>query len=252
LPFGVQQQSKMKVAVVVPAVNEAGSLPKVLAGIPRDAADCVVVSDNGSTDGTADVARSLGAIVVSEERRGYGFACWAGVSRVIDHCDVVAFMDAAYKEDPAELPIVLAPILENRADFVLGSRVRYAAKGALRPAQRFGNWLTAQLMRRLYDVRVTDLTSFRAIRAPLLKRLDMQERTYGWPTEMIVKAARAGGRIAEVDVHYRPRYAGKSKVSGTIKGSLMAGVVILQTTFRYVKWRPEAAAKDTKARQEMS
>jgi glycosyltransferase involved in cell wall biosynthesis len=241
----------MSVAVVIPACNEAGSLPKVLAGIPRDAADCVVVADNGSTDDTADMAHSLGAIVVHEERRGYGYACWAGVSRVIDRCDVIAFMDAAHKEDPTELPLVLAPIREDRADFVLGSRVRYAAKGALRPAQRFGNWLTTQLMRRIYDVRVTDLTSFRAIRAPLLKRLEMQERTYGWPTEMIVKAARAGARIAEVDVHYRPRYAGKSKVSGTLKGSVMAGVVILRTTFRYAAWRPEAPTKDTSVYREI-
>ena len=229
----------MQIAIVIPAVNEAGALPKVLADIPRDLVTCIVVADNGSTDNTADVARSLGAVVVREDRKGYGYACWAGAARVIDECDVIAFFDAAYKEDPKELPLVLAPILEGRADFVLGSRVRYAAKGALRPAQQFGNWLTTQLMQRLYGIRITDLASFRAIRAPLLKRLDMQERTFGWPTEMIVKAARAGARIAEVDVHYRPRFAGKSKVSGTLKGSVLAGAIILRTTFRYTRWRAE-------------
>lgn len=228
----------MKVALVIPALDEAESLSKVLADVPRALLDCVVVGDNGSTDGTADVARSFGAIVAREDRRGYGYACWAGVSRVIDHVDVLAFMDAAHKEDPAELPRVLAPIAEDRADFVLGSRVRYAAPGALKPAQRFGNWLTAQLMRGMYGVRVTDLSSFRAIRAPLLKRLNMRERTFGWPTEMMVKAARAGARIVEVDVRYRPRYAGKSKVSGTVSGSVKAGFVILRTTFRYARWTP--------------
>jgi glycosyltransferase involved in cell wall biosynthesis len=228
----------MRVAVVIPAVNEAGALPKVLADIPRGLVHCIVVSDNGSTDDTAAVAASLGATVVREERRGYGYACWAGALQVMDECDVIAFFDAAYKEDPTELPLVLGPILEGQADFVLGSRVRFAAPGALKPAQRFGNWLTARLMRSLYGVRVTDLASFRAIRAPLLKQLDMQERTFGWPTEMIVKAARAGARIIEVDVHYRPRYAGKSKVSGTVSGSIKAGAVILRTTFRYARWNP--------------
>lgn len=236
----------MKVAVVIPAVNEAGSLPKVLADIPRNVADCIVVSDNGSTDDTADVARRLGATVVSEERRGYGYACWAGASQVLDQCDVIAFFDAAYKEDPRELPLVLAPILEDRADFVLGSRVKFAERGALRPAQRFGNWLTTQLMRSLYGLHITDLASFRAIRAPLLRRLDMRERTFGWPTEMIVKAARAGARIAEVDVHYRPRYAGQSKVSGTVSGSVKAGVVILRTTFRYARWTPANGVSQTR------
>jgi glycosyltransferase involved in cell wall biosynthesis len=236
----------VRVAVVIPAVNEAGSLPKVLADIPGDLVDCIVVSDNGSTDDTVAVAQSLGAVVVQEPRRGYGFACWAGASQVINQCDVIAFFDAAYKEDPKELPLLLAPILENRADFVLGSRVKYAAKGALRPAQRFGNWLTTQVMRSLYGLCITDLAPFRAIRSPLLKQLDMQERTFGWPTEMIVKAIRAGARIQEIDVHYRPRYAGKSKVSGTLAGSAKAGAVILRTTFRYSRWTPDSTTKDTK------
>ena len=229
----------MRVAIVIPAVNEAASLPKVLADIPRDLVQFIVVADNGSTDDTVGVAQSLGATVVHEKRTGYGYACSAGASCVMNDCDVIAFFDAAYKEDPKELPLVLAPILKGHADLVLGSRVRYAARGALRPAQRLGNWLTTQLMRRMYGIRVTDLASFRAIRTPLLKRLDMQERTFGWPTEMIVKAARAGAHIVEVDVHYRPRTGGKSKVSGTLKGSALAGVIILRTTFRYSRWQAE-------------
>ncbi len=229
----------MRIAIVIPALNEAGALPKVLAAIPGEWAHRIVVSDNGSTDGTAEIAASLGAEVVHESRRGYGFACQAGAMRVIDDSEVIVFFDAGYKEDPRELPQVLAPILEGRADMVLGSRVRHAAPGALKPAQRFGNWMTTQLMRAMYGVCLTDLAPFRAIRVPVLRQLDMRERTYGWPTEMIVKAARAGARIAEVDVHYQPRYAGKSKISGTLKGSVMAGVVILRTTFRYARWTPQ-------------
>lgn len=240
----------MKIAVVIPALNEAESVSRVIGDIPRALVDCIVVADNGSTDNTAEIARRLGAVVVSEPRRGYGYACWAGAAQVINRCDVIAFFDAAYKEDLTELPLLLAPILEGRADFVLGSRVKHAAKGALRPAQRFGNWLTTQLMQRLYGIRITDLSSFRAIRTPLLTRLDMQERTFGWPTEMIVKAARANGRIEEVDVHYRPRYAGKSKVSGTLKGSVLAGIVILRTTFRYARWTAEITGKNTKAHED--
>jgi glycosyltransferase involved in cell wall biosynthesis len=235
----------MRVAIVIPAYNEATALPKVLADLPRSWVQRIVVSDNGSTDGTPDVALACGAEVVREARHGYGWACWAGVNAVLHDCDVIAMLDAGGKEDAAELPLLLQPILEDKADFVLGSRVRYAAPGALTSPQKFGNWLTTQLMARLYGLRdgarVTDLAPFRAIRSPLLQKLHMQERTFGWPTEMIVKAARAGARIAEVDVHYRPRYAGKSKVSGTLKGSVKAGVVILRTAFKYVRWESHSA-----------
>ncbi len=208
------------IAVVIPACNEAGSLPNVIAAIPREWVHRIVVSDNGSTDDTLQVALTLGVEVVSEPRRGYGHAMWAGVQRVIDHSDIIVMFDGGFKEDPTEMPQVLAPLLRQEADFVLGSRIRLAAKGSLTRPQRMGNWLTTQIMRRLYGVVATDLAPFRAIRAPLLKRLDMQERTYGWPTEMIVKAAICKARIVEVDVHYRPRYAGKSKVSGSFTGSL--------------------------------
>lgn len=226
------------IAVVIPACNEAGSLPNVIAAIPREWVHRIVVSDNGSTDDTLQVALTLGVEVVSEPRRGYGHAMWAGVQRVIDHSDIIVMFDGGFKEDPTEMPQVLAPLLRQEADFVLGSRIRLAAKGSLTRPQRMGNWLTTQIMRRLYGVVATDLAPFRAIRAPLLKRLDMQERTYGWPTEMIVKAAICKARIVEVDVHYRPRYAGKSKVSGSFTGSLKAGQVILHTALKYSQWQP--------------
>jgi glycosyltransferase involved in cell wall biosynthesis len=237
----------MRIAVVIPAYNEAAALPKVLEDLPRELIWRVVVSDNGSDDGTPEVARAHGAEVVREDRRGYGWACWAGVRAILHDCDVIAMLDAGGKEDATELPLLLQPILDDQADFVLGSRVRFAAPDALTHPQRFGNWLTTQIMARLYGTRVTDLAPFRAIRSPLLHKLDMQERTFGWPTEMIVKAARAGARISEVDVHYRPRYAGKSKVSGTVKGSAKAGVVILRTAFRYAHWEPNSKGSDRSA-----
>lgn len=223
--------------MVIPACDEAGSLALVLQALPRAHVRRIVVCDNGSRDNTAQVARDGGAHVVHEPIRGYGQAMWRGVCEVIDDCDVIVMLDAANKEDPSELPQLLEPLRDGRADFVLGSRVRYATPGALTAPQRFGNALTATLMRLLYGARVTDLAPFRAIRAPLLKRLDMRERTFGWPTEMIVKAAICKARIVEVDVHYRPRRSGKSKVSGSLSGSLKAGVVILRTVLRYATWR---------------
>ena len=241
---------RLTVAVVIPACNEAQSLPLVLRAIPRTLVDRVIVADNGSGDATAQIAAAWGAEVVHEPQCGYGRACWAGVQHALrsrppgappgETPDVIVMLDAANKEDASEMGLLLAPLQAGVADFVLGSRVRLAQRGALLPAQRFGNWLTAQIMRRLYDVRVTDLAPFRAIRAPLLARLDMRERTFGWPTEMIVKAARCDARIHEVDVRYQPRRMGVSKVSGTLKGSVKAGVVILRTTLAYRQWQPRA------------
>lgn len=230
----------MRVTVVIPACNERTSLPLVLGAIPPALAQRVIVSDNGSTDDTPAVAIAHGAEVVREPRRGYGWACFAGIQFALAHDkpDVIVMLDAANKEDAREMPLLLDPLVQGTADFVLGSRVRRAQRGALQPAQRFGNWLTTRLMRSLYDVAVTDLAPFRAIRAPLLQRLDMRERTYGWPTEMIVKAAICRARIAEVDVSYQPRLSGKSKVSGSVHGSIRAGGVILRTALAYRQWRP--------------
>lgn len=230
----------MRVGVLVPAFNEAGSIARVLADLPRHLVDTIVVVDNDSTDATAEIARQAGAQVVREARRGYGYACAAGVA-ALGAVDVIVQLDADYSDDPAELPLLLAPLLADQADLVLGSRVLgNCAPGALLPHQRFGNWLTAWIMRWLYGVRVTDLGPFRAIRRPALERLALAERTYGWSVEMMVKAARAGYRLAEVPVSYRPRYAGQSKVSGTIAGSLKAGAVIIGTSLRYRNWAPQA------------
>ncbi len=233
----------MRVTVVIPACNERISLPLVLEAIPSALVQRVIVSDNGSTDDTPAVAAAHGAEVVREPRRGYGWACFAGVQLALAHekPDVIVMLDAANKEDAREMPLLLDPLRLGIADFVLGSRVQRAQRGALQPAQRFGNWLTTRLMQALYDVSVTDLAPFRAIRAPLLERLDMRERTYGWPTEMIVKAAICRARIAEVDVSYQPRRSGKSKVSGSVRGSIKAGGVILRTTLAYRQWRPRDA-----------
>lgn len=229
----------LRISVVIPACNEAGALPHVLRAIPVEFAHRVIVSDNGSTDDTAAIAQAYGAEVIYEPRRGYGYAMWAGVQRVLHSSDIIVMFDGGGKEDPTEMPQILAPLLRNEADFVLGSRTKYASPGSLTLPQRLGNGLTTQIMRQLYGVRVTDLAPFRAIRTSLLQRLEMRERTYGWPTEMIVKAAICKARIKEVDVHYRPRTTGKSKVSGTLKGSLKAGIVILRTSLKYWQWRTD-------------
>lgn len=229
----------MHVGVVIPAFNEAESIARVLNAIPLQLVDTIVVVDNGSTDGTADLARRAGALVVREERRGYGYACAAGVA-ALGAVDVVVQLDADYSDDPAELPRLLEPLAADQADLVLGSRVLGRCEpGALLPHQRFGNWLTARIMGVLYGVRVTDLGPFRAIRKLVLDRLALVERTYGWSVEMMVKAARGGYRLVEVPVSYRARYAGQSKVSGTVQGSLKAGAVIIGTSVRYRRWTPQ-------------
>jgi glycosyltransferase involved in cell wall biosynthesis len=230
----------MKVAVIIPAWNEEIPLPGVLDEIPRSAAVNVIVVDNGSTDGTAEVARQGGAIVVSEPRRGYGFACAAGVRAAAERgAGVLAFLDADGSLDPAQLPDLLAPIEESEADLVLGSRPAGGIEaGAMPPHARFGNWLVSRLMRTLYGLRVSDLGPYRAIRADLLEQLGMQEMTFGWPTEMMVKAARMRARIVEVPVRYRVRRGGRSKVSGTVRGTLLATYHILFVTVRYaIGWK---------------
>lgn len=229
------------VAAVIPARNEAGAIGRVIAALPRDLVGQVIVVDNGSTDNTAAVATAAGARVVAEARPGYGRACAAGAVAA-GEAAILLFLDGDYSDFPEEAHLILAPILAGEADLVIGSRLRGRREpGALPPHQLFGNWLTSGLMRLLYGVEVTDLGPFRAIRADLLAALAMREMTYGWPTEMMVKAARRGARLAEVPVSYRRRMVGRSKVSGTIRGTVLATYYILFVTLRYAFPRPRRA-----------
>ena len=222
------------VDIVIPARNEEASLPRLLAEIPRAGVREVVVVDNGSSDRTAEVARSGGATVVRERRHGYGAACLAGLAHLrLRPPDIVAFLDADGSDDPAELPLLLAPLRESRADLVIGSRTLGGAEpGSLGPVQRFGNRLAVALIRRLFGARFTDLGPFRAVRWETLERLGMRDRDYGWTVEMQARAARAGCRCVEVPVRHHRRRAGRSKVAGTLRGSLGAGWKILFTIVR--------------------
>lgn len=227
--------TRMKTAVIIPALNEAGNIGALVQETQRQPVDWVVVVDNGSTDETAVVARQAGAIVVDETRRGYGFACAAGTAAATGRrADILVYMDGDFSASPAELPHLLDPIQQGEADLVLGSRAAgQIAPGAMPSHQRFGNWLSARLMSRLYDLTITDLSPFRAIRADLVPALEMREMTYGWPTEMMVKTARRNGRIVEVPVSWHERRSGRSKVSGTLRGSVLAAYYILGVTLRY-------------------
>ncbi len=227
-----------RIAVLIPAHNEAQSIALVLAELPVGLAQEVVVVDNASTDDTARVARAAGATVVPEARPGYGSACLAGLAYYAaqpagQRPEILVFLDGDHSDYPEQLPELLAPLLAGTADMVIGSRaLGERERGALLPQQRFGNWLATRLLRLRYGGTHTDLGPFRAIRTAALDRLHMADTTYGWTVEMQVKAARLGLRVVEVPVRYRRRI-GTSKVSGTVKGTLGAGYKILWTIFKY-------------------
>jgi glycosyltransferase involved in cell wall biosynthesis len=224
------------IVAIIPALNEVAAISTVVRSLPRGCMRRVIVVDNGSTDGTAQAAAGAGADVIIQLQRGYGNACRAGADAAWD-ADVLVFLDGDGSFDSAELDRVVAPILLGHADMVLGSReLGGATVGALLPHQRFGNRLVALLLRRIYGIQVTDVGPFRAIRRTTLEQLDMREPTYGWPTEMVVKAARHGARIVEVPVSYRARMGGISKVSGTLRGTLLTGYRMLALTLKYA-WR---------------
>lgn len=222
----------MRVSLIIPALNEADCLGLLLDDVPPEAIHELIVVDNGSSDDTAGVARRAGARVVGEPRRGYGYACAAGVAAAVG--EILVFMDGDGSFVPEEISSLTAPLLAGTADMVLGTRLRGGMEaGAMPLHQRFGNRLVSALVQRLYGLPLSDLGPFRAVRRDLLATLDMRERTYGWPIEMIVKAARRRVRIVELPVRYRPRFAGRSKVGGTVRGTLLATYRILRVTLRY-------------------
>jgi len=216
----------MRVSVVIPTYNEAGSIARVLDDIPPFLVTEVLVVDAGSTDGTREIAAARGARVIVEPRRGYGRACLTGLAEAMDP-EVVVFLDGDYSDRPRELGRLLDPIREGRADIVLGSRLAGGlAPGAMPWHARLGNRLAATLIRALYGVSLTDLGPFRAARAEVLRALELREMTYGWAVEMVTRGAMRGYRVLEVPVSYHPRI-GVSKISGTLKGSAGAAWYIL-------------------------
>jgi glycosyltransferase involved in cell wall biosynthesis len=224
---------------VIPALNEERSVGLVISELKAIARKAnlpihIIVSDNGSSDATASVARQAGALVVYEAERGYGAACLRALAHLPAETEIVLFIDADYSDFPEEFPLLVRPIADGRADLVIGSRTAPGAvreRGSLTIQQRFGNWLATLLIRLLYGVRYTDLGPFRAISVRALKALALSDRNFGWTVEMQIKAARLRLRIEEVPVSYRRRI-GISKISGTVKGTVMAGIVILRTIFR--------------------
>lgn len=225
-------QAPVRVSVIIPTHNEAESIGRVLADLPAALVTEVLVVDSNSTDGTPEIAAKMGARVLCEPRRGYGRACLTGLANAISP-DVVVFLDGDYSDRPDELPLLLNPIIKGRADITLGSRLgKQSTPGAMAWHAAFGNRLAAALIRFLYGVKISDLGPFRAARADVLRRLALRENTYGWAVEMLLKGALGGFRIVEVPVSYHPRI-GKSKISGTVSGTLGAAWFIFSLIVRY-------------------
>lgn len=239
LPSAEFSTSQARVAVLIPAFNEAQSIGKVIAALPPGLVQLVVVVNNGSTDETAAVARAAGATVVDQPERGYGNACLAGMAHLQSlpgeqQPQILVFLDGDFSDYPDEIVQLLHPILTENADLVIGSRVLGSReKGALTPQQRVGNWIATKLLRLFYRARFTDLGPFRAVKWQKLLELQMRDKTYGWTVEMQAKAAKRKWICREVPVSYRKRI-GQSKISGTFTGSVKAGFKIIATIFRYL------------------
>lgn len=224
-----------KIRVIIPAYNEACSIGKVIADIPGIVSEIIVV-DNNSTDNTAVNATASGATVLSEPKAGYGYACLKGMDYIAsknDPTDIVVFLDGDFSDYPQDLLHVIAPILENEMDFVVGARVKeLRQKGSMTVQQVFGNWLASYLMKLFFKSHFTDLGPFRAIKYPVLLQLQMSDKTYGWTVEMQLKILKQKFTYVEVPVRYRNRI-GISKVSGTVKGTVMAGIKIIGWIIKY-------------------
>ncbi len=223
------------IKVIIPAYNEEASIGLVINDIPEIVTEIIVV-DNNSTDATPEAALKAGATVLSEKNKGYGYACLKGmeyIANLSEKPDIVVFLDGDYSDYPENLTEIVAPIVENKVEFSLGARVkRLREKGSMTIPQHFGNWLATSLMRLFFNSKFTDLGPFRAISYPGLLSLHMEDKTYGWTVEMQLKVLKRNIRYVEIPVPYRNRI-GVSKVSGTIKGAIFAGVKILSWIFKY-------------------
>ena len=230
------ESATLRYGLIIPALNEAGSIPELLEALPRRRFQQILVVDNGSTDATAEVARGAGAEVICEPRRGYGQACLTGLAALQPEISAVAFIGADLSDDPADLEPLLNVLERGGWDLVLGSRLLGKAEpGALTPLQRFGNWLSTLLIRWVWGVKFTDLGPLRVIRRHALNRLSLEDRDFGWTVEMQARAAQMRLKVTEIPVHYRRRRSGQSKISGTLRGSFRAGITILWTIYRC--WR---------------
>lgn len=228
---------KPDVRVIIPAFNEQNAVGLVIDEIPKEWVSEVIVVDNGSTDDTFEQAKSRGATVLKEPTRGYGNACLKGMEHIANsptQPDIVVYLDGDHSDYPEQLVDVINPILEDKADMVIGSRaLGTKERGSMTPQQIFGNWLATTLIKLFYGVKYTDLGPFRAIRYDSLMTIGMKDRTYGWTVEMQLKAAKLNLRVMDVPVNYRQRI-GVSKVSGTLKGTIGAGYKIIYTIFKYL------------------
>ncbi len=224
-----------RIKIIIPAYNEEDSIAKVINDIPKNVSEVVVVSNN-STDNTELNAKNAGATVLQESRRGYGYACLKGMEHIAKQetkPDIIVFLDGDYSDYPEQLTEIVAPIINDNIDFVIGSRVkRLRENGSMTPQQVFGNWLATFLMKVFFGAKFTDLGPFRAIKYDKLLALEMEDKTYGWTVEMQLKAIKRKFTYTEIPVKYRNRI-GVSKVSGTVKGTILAGVKILSWIFKY-------------------
>lgn len=217
--------------IIIPAYNEESSIGLVLESIPKKYRQQVIVVDNGSSDKTSEIVQKYGVMSVDEPQKGYGKACLRGLQEATN-ADIIVFLDADFSDDPSAIKSLIDPIVFEKYDFVLGSRMKYAEKGALLPQAVLGNKLAVWLIHKITHFKYTDLGPFRAIKQTALKKINMQDENFGWTVEMQIKAAKLKMKIKEIDVSYRKR-VGISKITGTFFGTIQAGYKILYTIWKY-------------------